>query len=153
MKIRRILAPIDFSDFSAAGLQQAADLAKTFGAELLVLYVVSTQQASAMAWAPGNPWEKVVEDFGKDIQAFLEEQVPPEVLSAIQVHSLVSAGAPVMEIVRTAVEEEADLIVLATHGRTGLKHTLLGSVTENVVRLSRKPVWTVRREALAFEKP
>ncbi|MBI2882056.1 MAG: universal stress protein [Candidatus Tectomicrobia bacterium] len=149
----RILAPVDFSEYSALGVLQAAELARRFGAELVVLNVVPTNQAEAMVWAPGYPWEQVVEDVGREARTFLEENVPQEVLDGLEVRILVSAGVPSLQIVRAADEERADLIVMATHGRTGIKHTFLGSVAEAVVRLARKPVWTVRKEAFAFEKP
>ncbi|MFQ5912019.1 MAG: universal stress protein [Nitrospinota bacterium] len=153
MKIDRILAPIDFSEFSGVGVLQAAELAERFGAELVVLNVVPANQAEAMVWAPGNPWEKVTADVDREVEGFLRDNIPQEVRSAIRVRTLVSAGVPAWQIVRTADEEGADIIVMATHGRTGIKHTFLGSVTETVVRLSRKPVWTVRKEVFAFEKP
>jgi nucleotide-binding universal stress UspA family protein len=153
MKIDRILAPIDFSEFSALGILQAAELAQQFEAELLVLHVVPTNQAEAMVWAPGNPWEEVEKDVEDEIGEFLRENIPAEILNAVRVRTVVAAGVPSMQIVHTGDEEEVDLIVMATHGRTGIKHTFLGSVAEAVVRLSRKPVWTVRKEAFAFEKP
>ncbi len=153
MKINRILAPIDFSEFSSLGILQAAELAHQFEAELVVLHVVPTNQAEAMVWAPGNPWEEVEKDIEGEIGEFLREHVPPEILNAVRVKTIVAAGVPSLQIVHAGDEEQVDLIVMATHGRTGIRHTFLGSVAEAVVRLSRKPVWTVRKEAFAFERP
>ncbi len=153
MKIDRILAPVDFSEFSACGILQAAELAQQFEAELVVLHVVPTNQAEAMVWAPGNPWEEVEKDVNREIAEFLKENLPPDVLDAVRTRTIISAGVPSLQIVQASNEEDVDLIVMATHGRTGIKHTFLGSVAEAVVRLSRKPVWTVRKEAFAFEKP
>lgn len=153
MKIERILAPVDFSEFSAMGVLQAAELAKQFGAELVVLNVVSTNQAEAMVYFPGNPWEQAVGNIDRELEEFLRDNIPEDLRGDIRIRTRVVTGVPSIQIARTADEEQADLIVLATHGRTGVAHAFVGSVAETVVRIARKPVWTVRKEAFAFERP
>ena len=153
MKIERILAPIDFSEYSATGLMQAAELAKRFGAELLVLNVVQLRRAGPVPYFPAHPSGEVKKDTAYKIESFVSDVVPSNVRKAIEMRFLISAGAPTAEIIRVADQEEVDIIVMATHGRTGVEHAFRGSVAEKVVRLSRKPVWTVRKEALAFKRP
>ncbi len=153
MKIERILAPVDFSLYSATGLLQAAELADQFGAELIVLNVVATNQAEAMVFFPGNPWERVVGDVDRQLEEFVRDNVPAALIRDIRIRRRVAAGVASVQIARTADEERADIIVMATHGRTGVAHAFMGSVAETVVRIARKPVWTVRKEAFAFESP
>ncbi len=153
MKIERILAPVDFSLYSATGLLQAAELADHFGAELIVLNVVATNQAEAMVFFPGNPWERVGGDVDRQLEEFVRDNVPAALIRDIRIRRRVAAGVASVQIARTADEERADIIVMATHGRTGVAHAFMGSVAETVVRIARKPVWTVRKEAFAFESP
>ena len=153
MKIERILAPVDFSLYSATGLLQAAELADQFGAELIVLNVVATNQAEAMVFFPGNPWERVVGDVDRQLEEFVRDNVPAALIRDIRIRRRVAAGVASVQIARTGDEERADIIVMATHGRTGVAHAFMGSVAETVVRIARKPVWTVRKEAFAFESP
>ncbi len=153
MKIERILAPVDFSLNSATGLLQAAELADQFGAELIVLNVVATNQAEAMVFFPGNPWERVVGDIDRQLEEFVRDNVPAALVRDIRIRRRVVAGVASIQIARAADEERADIIVMARHGRTGVAHAFMGSVAETVVRIARKPVWTVRKEAFAFERP
>ena len=153
MKIERILAPVDLSEFSGLGVLQAAELAGQFGAELVVLNVVATNKAEAMVAFPGNPWEQVVGDMSRELDGFVRDHVPEDLLRKLDVRNLVNAGVPSVQIARAAEEENADIIVMATHGRTGVAHAFMGSVAEAVVRIARKTVWTVRKETFAFEQP
>ena len=146
MKIERILAPVDFSEFSGLGVLQAAELAEQFGADLVVLNMVATNQAEAMVYFPGNPWEQVVGDMSQELDGFVRDSVPEELLRKLNVRKLVNAGVPSIQIARAAEDEDVDVIVMATHGRTGVAHAFLGSVAEAVVRIARKPVWTVRKK-------
>ena len=153
MKIERILAPVDFSEFSGLGVLQAAELAEQFGADLVVLNVVATNKAEAMVAFPGNPWEQVVGDMSQELDGFVRDHVPEDLLRKLDVRNLVNAGVPSVQIARAAEEENVDIIVMATHGRTGVAHAFMGSVAEAVVRIARKPVWTVRKETFTFERP
>lgn len=116
----------DFSSSSEAALGAAHDYAKHFGARLHLLHVV---------WPPADP---VPPPVFKEIEAELGAVVP--VLTAVE------SGAPAAEIVRYAERNRIDLIVVGTHGRTGVTRALLGSVAERVVRTAPCPVLTVPRE-------
>lgn len=131
--IRRILCPIDFSATSLKALRYAAEMAAG-GAELLLLHAFDLPQTLTYdsQQQPADP--KLREQLDK------VEVKPP----AAKVFRLLHAGLPGEVICWTAQQQNCDLIVLGTHGRTGLKHLLLGSVAEHVIRHARCPVLTVR---------
>jgi nucleotide-binding universal stress UspA family protein len=91
---------------------------------------------------PSNPAPVVRSDPSESALSLLHDLVPDALRGTW--HAEVATGAPAETIVRVAREQEADLIVMGTHGRTGLQHVLLGSVAEKVVRLAECPVLTVR---------
>lgn len=143
MRIKRMLVPVDFSTHSLEALAYARRLAQRLGADLLLLHV-----AEPVYLAEPNV-------VSADLTTLLDEQIriANEQLARIsadlrkegrRVRTLVECGVPAQVIVETADNTGTDLIVLATHGRTGLSHMLIGSVAERVVRMARCPVLTVR---------
>ena len=141
--IRRILFPTDFSERAAAAWSYARMMSENFSAELVLLHVLQEPMAmlpeSSLAVAP--PAVNLVELTRSAEQGLDQLRVdPPGTIG----ERLVRNGPPAEEIVRYAREMEADLIVLGTHGRTGIAHALLGSVAERVVRKAPCPVMTVR---------
>ena len=144
MKVQSILFPTDFSELSKAAEQSACDLADGFGAELHVLHVLSDvfltmpQTAAALLISP-NALEGEITGAEEAIQ-----KVPPsEWVSGRKVVRAVRIGSTYSTIVEYALENAIDLIVLGTHGHTGLKHVLLGSVAERVVQNAPCSVLTV----------
>jgi glycine betaine transporter len=93
---------------------------------------------------PPHPVDRVYEDLTQEIDEQYLTHVPPEIRKAIETEILVLPGVPFLEIIRVARLKGVDLIVMATHGRTGLSHALMGSVTEKVVRKSSCPVLSIR---------
>ena len=140
--MRRILVPIDFSDCSRKALRYAIPLAKAHGAALTLLYVVppalGVGEFGATEYAQ---WEASMREAGEQQLAELRSE---EVHEEIVADSLVRAGSPAREIIETARALPVDLIVISTHGRTGLSHVFLGSVTEHVVQRAPCPVFVVR---------
>jgi nucleotide-binding universal stress UspA family protein len=137
MEIRHILAPTDFSAPSCRAVTAACELAQTFGAKLSLLHVI---EVPAYAIEVALPLENLERDARRELALLL-----PEAASAhVDVTRLVELGVPYQRIVETATAEQVDLIVMATHGRTGLSHLVLGSVAERVVRLAPCPVLTIR---------
>ncbi|HEX7408479.1 MAG TPA: universal stress protein [Candidatus Binatia bacterium] len=145
--INRILVPVDFSPDSQNALRYAADLAAVFGAEIMMLHVVEPVYVA-------EPYLGVAPEFGM----FLDEQMrnAKAVLAGLgtdlkkkgqRVRTMVTAGPPALLIVDTAKDIGTDLIVMGTHGRTGLAHMFIGSVAEKVVRTAQCPVLTVRGAA------
>ena len=146
LKLRKILCPVDFSDLSFNALQFAADLAATFQAELHLLHVFEGYDAISLnpelAMSPMPEWLPKLRLLCHEKLAALPS---PEL--AARCSAIVRAdreGPAIHEILTYAAHEKIDLIVLATHGRTGLKHLLMGSVSENVVRSATCPVLTIR---------
>lgn len=137
----RILLPTDGSRTAGRALEHATDLAIQYGATLHVLYVIDAAVfASDVETGPITEQfeaigDEIVEDVGKRARNAGVESVV----------SHVGRGSPYERILEYANERDIDLIVMETHGRTGLDRYLIGSVTEKVVRLSDVPVLTVRR--------
>jgi nucleotide-binding universal stress UspA family protein len=129
----RILVPTDRSDPARRALEQAADLATQYGATVTVLHVVDTRELDR-----GEDVDERTRTARTDLDASLDDldlAVTPE--------TAVRAGIPSEEILDYAHESGTDLLVMGTHGRTGVRRYLLGSVAEKVVRLSDVPVLTV----------
>jgi nucleotide-binding universal stress UspA family protein len=140
----KILVPVDFSPHSEHALRIAADLARRYEAKLCVAHVhVPVLHAAPGAFLlyseqqlPGllAEYEKLLEKSSHDARAAGAQQVETKLLQ----------GVPVSEVIRFAREGAFDLIVMGTHGRTGIAHALIGSVAERVVRKAACPVLTVR---------
>jgi nucleotide-binding universal stress UspA family protein len=148
MRLRQILCPIDFSDVSAEALLQASRLARWHGARLAVLHVRPTVTPHPDLPADGSPpapWLAAELDASRDRIAAMCREMPP----GVEASPVVTAGNPVDEILRTTASLAADLIVIATHGTSGFRHLVLGSVTEKVLRQATCPVLTVPPRAQA----
>ena len=146
LTLKRILCPVDFSDISLNSLRFAIELADKFQAELHLLHVFEGYDAISLnpetALIPMPQWLTELRKVCHEKLAAL-----PSADLAAQCPSIVRAsreGPAIHEILEYATHEKIDLIVLATHGRTGLKHLLMGSVAENVVRSATCPVLTIR---------
>lgn len=144
MNVRRILFPTDFSSFTQPALQLASSLARDMGAQLLIVHVKEPPVELVAAGGLG------VAELGLDgetIKAHLNRVAPTERVVSFERHLLM--GSPVAEIVRFAAQQQVDLIVMSTHGRTGLMHLLMGSVAEAVVRRAPCPVITLKADGKA----
>ncbi len=134
---RRICCAVDFSDASGSALNEAADLARRFRAELTVIHVHEDPGlVSAALDSPPEPFQ-----LEPKLAAW---RAGAQLAATHPVHSAVLVGAPAAEILRFVARESFDLLVVATHGRTGIKHPVLGSVAERVVREATCPVLVVR---------
>ena len=143
MHIRKILCPTDFSPASDAAFEFAATLARQYGASLLIVHVQEPPAAyQGVQWRDG-----AIHPNREDLEAALRKIEPPFSEVDSQYHLL--AGDAAESIVRLAQEQEADLIVLGTQGRTGLAGVLMGSVAEAVVRQSPLPVLTCKHSLTA----
>ncbi len=135
-----ICCAIDFSEPSRTALQEAAKLARRFGANLTLLHVHDAKSISA---------ERLLEEYEKAAPGLQQEigkwQAEAEAITGRPVRPVILVGGPAAEIVRFLREGTYDLVVMATRGLTGLKHVLLGSVAERVVREAECPVLVIRR--------
>ena len=145
--ISRVLVPIDFSPSARAALEYATFLAGEFAADLEVLHVweppgyVGPDTLALLPVAAGQPgWDQTRAEVTREVDQFLAKaSAKPKALSV-----RVEAGEPSDTILNLAKDWGADLIVMGTHGRTGLSRLLIGSVAEAVLRRSTCPVLTIR---------
>lgn len=148
MHVNNILVPVDFSNYSEKALAYASEIAQSYNAQLQLLHIIEetmhpafsvTGKSSIFDLVPG-----IKDDSKKRTEKMLNKFVSDKVKSKV----FIQGGRAANDIIKFAKENSTDLIVIATHGLTGLEHMLLGSVTEKVVRMSHCPVFTVK----AFEK-
>ena len=152
--LHRILVPTDFSKHSQNALNYAVAFAEKFGTELYLLHVVQDLALfipDMVTVAP--PLAPTVEQLTSAVHIAFDRLIEENKLQDVPVHKEVREGTPFYEIIRFAQETDIDLIVMGTHGHTGLAHMLLGSVTEKVVRKASCPVLTVRHPEHEFVHP
>ena len=151
-KLNKILAPTDMSELSRTGIRYAMELAEAQRAEVIVYHVIGYEEATsyygtfdeaAPATVDFRPVHEIIEERRRELGKFLRGNFA-DLIPKLKVRAEVEVGLPYKRIVEKAVEEGMDMIVMSTHGRTGLLHLLIGSVTEKVVRLARCPVLSVR---------
>lgn len=141
MTTRTILLPTDFSSASDAALPHAEALAKQSGARLVIVHV----EEPPMAYGGGELYYGLPEPDSARIAAMLERLKPRD--AAVPFVHRLAMGDPAAEICRIATEEQAEMIVLGTHGRTGMFRLLMGSVAEAVLRHAPCPVLVYRETA------
>lgn len=149
MPFKKILFPTDFSDTSKHALTYAISLAREYRAELLLVHVIDNSLDYSFAYSGMTPYQAPLQDYYSDIrertQQLLDEIIEKEVDLTTKTGTEVAFGTPHREITELAKERGADLIVIGTHGRSGLGHLLIGSTAEKVVREAPCPVLTVRK--------
>jgi len=145
---RKIVVCTDFSENSVPARIVATDYAKIFKAELLILHVVNSRLIGYPGFAAKPPVDlaAIEENIRQGVAEELELLANDVRREMEDVRAYSRSGAPAEEIVRFADEVSADLIVMGTHGWTGMRHLILGSTAENVVRSAHCPVLTVRSE-------
>ena len=143
IKLKKILCPIDFSACSTYALNYAIDLSLKDHASLYLIHVIETYMGD-------------IGDILKQIDLLLDDKqtdnlkmrlinlIPDEIQTNISIDTLVVKGVPFVEIIKAAKGNQADLIVMGTHGKTGLDHILIGSVAERVIQRSPCPVLSIR---------
>ena len=154
VKIKMILHPTDFSEPSKYALCYALSFAEEYQAKLCVLHVIEEVSSALyfdMLQAP--PLAQLMADIEKQAQKAMQELISPDAQGKIPIQYVIRKGVPFLEIIRCGEQVGADMIVCGTHGRTGLKHALFGSVAEKVVRKSPCPVLSVRHPEHKFEMP
>lgn len=141
--IKRILCPVDFSEFTRETLNYAEEIAKRFSADLIVLHAIpnlnyyTPYESFIFPDSMLSVEKKIEEEAKKDMDNLIRD-------SEIPVKRLIKWGIPHMTILETIKEENIDLVVMATHGRGGIEHIIMGSVAEKVIRKSPCPVLIIR---------
>jgi len=154
IKLKKILAPTDFSELSQVGVRYAMELAEAQGAEVTLYHVIRYEETGIYEPGPEGwlaspqefrPIQELVDERKNELANFVSanfSKLPPKVT----VQQEVEVGVPHRKIVQKAKGDAVDMIVMSTHGTTGLMHLLIGSVTEQVVRRCTCPVLVVRPE-------
>jgi nucleotide-binding universal stress UspA family protein len=149
--IKKVLVPIDFSDYSKSALKYAVNFAKSFNAEIILVYVVEP-----VIYPPDFSMGQIAmpsinaewDDRAKDE---LQKLAKSDITGSENVKTIIKTGKPFVEIIETAKEENVDLIIIATHGHSGVEHILFGSTAEKVVRKAPCPVLTLREPIKGFD--
>lgn len=150
---KRIVCPVDFSEPSRGALAVAVEVARRFDAELTLFHA---HERPGVILPTGDllVTPAMMADIEIHVERLLGElKREAESLGATNVKTAQGMGTAFVEIIRFARDGCYDLIVMGTHGRSALKHALLGSVTEKVVRSASCPVLTIRHEGHRFEAP
>ncbi len=153
MQIKTILFPTDFSQGARAAMDHAVSLARDYNAKLVLLYVI--QDISIAEWYIPSSLSvtDLVEDMQKSAWKEMDKWTAEISAKVKDVEKMVVRGVPFVEIIKTAKDRSADLVVIGTHGRTGIDHMLFGSTAEKVVRKAPCPVLTVRIAGKEFRMP
>lgn len=153
IQLKKILMPTDFSKESAAATKYACELATQFDAELHLLHTLEHHLDSIPDFGMGLVLPNYFTEAKAAAEKSLAGVLDPKWAPGRTIVKAVVEGSPKVEIIRYASRQNIDLIVLSTHGRTGLAHLMMGSVAESVVRTAPCPVLTVRPEGHQFVMP
>ena len=149
-EIKKVLVPIDFSDYSKSSLRYAVNFAKKFNAEIYLIYVVEP-----VIYPPDFSMGQIAipsvnAEWDQRAREELKNLAKTEIPEGVKVKTILKNGKPFVEIIDTASEENIDLIIIATHGHSGVEHILFGSTAEKVVRKAPCPVLTLREPIKGF---
>lgn len=147
-KIDHILVPTDFSAYSCEAFPWAAFFAKQFNAGVSILHVISERRAEDMVRVPGNPWEHVLETQDRQMAQDFSSCLVGDFGKDIQVETRVEVGGVVDQIAAVARAHEGSIIVMSTHGRSGLINKLMGGTAERILRQAPCPVFSVKPKAV-----
>lgn len=144
IKIKKILLPTDFSKTSLAAAEYAVNLAMQYGAKIHLLHVLEKTPPILTIRTLDLSREKILESIETDANTKLDKTIEKiKKHGNIEIIPALRKGIDYEEILNYSKEKKIDVIVIATHGRTGLLHTLLGSVAEKVIRYSKTPVLVI----------
>ena len=146
MNAPKILFPTDFSTLGQTGLEMATSLARDRGAKLLIAHV----EEAPIAYGGGELYYGIDEPNREELKRMLAEILPTD--PSVRYEHRLLLGSPAGAILHLAEKEGVEMIVMPTHGRTGVMRLLMGSVAEEVVRKAKCPVLTVKSAAIAAAK-
>lgn len=156
---KKILVPTDNSENAREAFKYAADLAEKYDSTINVVHVIDTSHFDQVTkyaselymQSPQRYEETVIKEKTKETKDFIKKNLQND--KGLKVEKIIRRGKPFVEIIKTAKEIEADLIVMGTHGKTGLANVLMGSVAEKVVRKAPCPVLRIKPWGFKFSAP
>jgi len=149
-QIKKILVPIDFSDYSKNALRYSEEVARIYNAKLYLVYVIEP----VIYPADFSMGQVALPSMDIEMNTRAKEELDnlaKKELPGLEVKTIIKTGKPFVEIIETASQEDIDLIIIATHGHTGVEHILFGSTAEKVVRKAPCPVLTLREPIKGFK--
>jgi len=152
-QFKKILVPVDFSRCSADAFRYGLSIARQYRSRIILLHVVDFRVYESIFHIHMVPQDQAFETLKKIAVGKFAEMLADFDTADVEVEQRVLEGHPYIEIVRTAAREEVDLVVIGTHGRSGLDHILFGSVAEKVVRKAPCPVLAVKPKGHQFRMP
>ena len=153
INIKKVLLPVDFSKLSKAALPYAVDFARKYNSDLYILHVYDENTLDPYYFGNKNHSQEFYAHLQVVFQDRIDEYLKDSDLEDINVFPILANGIPFVEIIKCAKNENVDLVVITTHGRTGLSHMLLGSTAEKIIRKSSKPVFVVKQPGFEFKMP
>jgi universal stress protein A len=153
INLKRILVPIDFSEYSKRALKYAIPFAEHFGASIDLLYVVEPTIYPADFSFGQAGFPNLEEELRSSGSHELDSLIQKEIAGRIPARKVIKTGKPFYEIIQYAREAKMDLIIIATHGHSGMEQILFGSTAEKVVRKAPCPVLVVRTGEHEFVGP
>lgn len=150
LAIKKVLVPIDFSDYSKNALKYAVNFAKSFGADMTLIYVVEP-----IIYPPDFSMGQIAiptisTEWDDRAREELDKLAKTEIPAEVKVKTLIKTGKPFVEIIETAAEEDIDIIIIAAHGHSAVEKILFGSTADKVVRKAPCPVLTIREPLKGF---
>lgn len=150
VQMKKILVPVDFSDYSKHALKYAIEFAKHFNAELILISVIEPMIYPADFSMGQVAIPATDQNLSERVEEELKNLDEKEIAGKVKSKRIIKSGKPFFEINETAREEDVDLVIIATHGHTGVEHLLFGSTAEKVVRKAPCPVLTLREPIKGF---
>lgn len=151
--VKRILCPTDFSEQSSQATKYSLAFAKQFNAELHLLHILEVHAGSTPLFGAGLAPLPRVQESKQQADVELARMLDSDQCSGIRVVRKTTDGVPFVEIISYARANDIDMIIMGTHGRSGVTHMMIGSVAERVVRKAPCPVLTVRPDGHQFVMP
>lgn len=154
IKLKKILYPTDFSESSLEALKYAVSFARDYKAKLVVMHVVNEKIFSEGLNLPRvSAPDALAQELAAEAERQLKVLIPAAERAGLDWDTAILRGMPFLEIIRYARANDVDLIVIGTHGRSGVEHIIFGSTAEKVVRKSPCPVLSVRPAQREFVMP
>ncbi|MEJ2720413.1 MAG: universal stress protein [bacterium] len=150
---KEIVMPIDFSEHSLRAVDYGVEIGQKFSSHLTLVYVIEPLlQAADLTWTTVD-FEELNRAHRTSAERQLQQILDDRIPKGLACNTAILLGKPFVEIIKYAQEENADLIVMATHGRSAISHILMGSTAEKVVRRAPCPVLTVKHPKHVFAVP